>query len=196
MEGAFFSKKVKDTEIILAKGSVLDFNGDAIVNAANEGCVGGFGVDEAINKAGGFELKEARKKLGGCKTGFAKITPSFAHEKVKWIIHAVGPVYRIPFGENISEAEMQSYFSEKDIKLYSAYKECLKRAEENNIRSIGFCLLSAGVFRGQRKLDGVVEICLSSIIDNLFPSLEKVVIYAYTDEEEIALKEALTILSL
>lgn len=64
-----------------------------------------------INKAGGFQLKEARKKLGlliaihsrlfsrsgGCATGEAKYTGAFEHERVRYIIHAVGPVYRIPF---------------------------------------------------------------------------------------------------
>lgn len=63
---------------------IFDVNipGDAIVNAANEGCTGGFGVDEIINKSGGFKLKEARKLLNGCATGDAKVTPSFDHTKV------------------------------------------------------------------------------------------------------------------
>lgn len=38
------------TEICAARGSVLSFEGDAIVNAANEGCVAGFGLDEAVNR--------------------------------------------------------------------------------------------------------------------------------------------------
>lgn len=59
--------------MILAAGSILDYVGDAFVNAANEGCTGGFGVDEQVNKAGGYELKEARKLFGGCKTGDAKV---------------------------------------------------------------------------------------------------------------------------
>jgi hypothetical protein len=61
------SKEV--VRVTIAAGWVLDFCGDAIVNAANECFIGGFGVDEAVNKAGGFELKQVRRKLlGGCPT--------------------------------------------------------------------------------------------------------------------------------
>ena len=49
------------TVLTFSEGSVLEFVGDAFVNAANEGCTGGFGIDEHTNKSGGFKLKEARK---------------------------------------------------------------------------------------------------------------------------------------
>ena len=56
----------QDCVLVLSKGSVLDFKGDAFINAANEGCVGGFGLDEQVNLSGGFQLKEARKQV--CRT--------------------------------------------------------------------------------------------------------------------------------
>ena len=89
-------------------GSILAFSGDAIVNAANAGGVAGFGVDQAINRAAGdFEIKQARQQFNGIETGCAKTTSSFKHTRVRWIIHAVGPVYRERmFSAPLTEADM------------------------------------------------------------------------------------------
>src|SRR4051794_7034696 len=46
--------------IKVAAGSVIDFSGDCIVNAANTKGIGGGGVDGAINDAGGSRFIEAR----------------------------------------------------------------------------------------------------------------------------------------
>ena len=125
--------------LVLAGGSVLDFTGDAFVNAANEGCTGGFGVDEMVNQSGGAELKEARKKLGGCKTGDAKTTPSFAHTKTAWIVHAVGPVYRInshKLGFDESDPRALVHMRSLDPLLVQAYRAVVReaRADEHAAR--------------------------------------------------------------
>ena len=52
-----------DTTLHLAHNSVVKFTGDAIVNAANEGCLGGGGIDGVVNDLGGFELEDARRQL-------------------------------------------------------------------------------------------------------------------------------------
>lgn len=49
--------------VCISQGSVVDFSGDAIVNAANCGGLGGGGVDGAVNSRGGPKLKEARRQL-------------------------------------------------------------------------------------------------------------------------------------
>lgn len=171
---------------ILAAGSVIDYTGDAFVNAANEGCVGGFGVDELVNQAGGFELKNARKELNGCATGDAKITPAFAHARTRWIIHAVGPVYRASRIKKKTEAEL-------DEDLRNAYRCALRRAEEVGAETVGFCLLSCGVFRGERDLGEVIEIGMQSVVEELVADgagserrscLREVTFVAYTDEEQ------------
>ena len=94
--------------LIVSRGSVVDFSyppnpkSSAIVNAANEGCLGGGGVDGAISDAGGTNLMMDRLALpvaGGedirCPTGRAVITGPNSYGKlhVPYVIHAVGPNY-------------------------------------------------------------------------------------------------------
>ena len=187
-------------------GSVLDFVGDAFVNAANEGCVTGFGVDEWVNKSGGFKLKEARRKLGGCPTGCAKLTPSFDHTNTKYIIHAVGPVYRRknnrflvsnsnPMSGTSKEdgntdnddKTLPLVFAELDQMLYSAYVESIRIAEQHDdITTLAFCCLSAGVFLGEKSLEDVLQIAVESIAMacQSAPSLKSVHIYAFTEAEQ------------
>ena len=54
---------LKYGELVVSKGSVLDAHVSALVNAANEGCQGGGGVDGAITSAGGDLLAEKREAL-------------------------------------------------------------------------------------------------------------------------------------
>jgi hypothetical protein len=76
-------------QLILARGSVIDFVGDAMVNAANNGCVTGGALDAAVNQSGGRLLLKAREKLGGCETGRAKTIDAFGHKNTHTIIHTV-----------------------------------------------------------------------------------------------------------
>ncbi|KAH3759734.1 O-acetyl-ADP-ribose deacetylase MACROD1 [Pelomyxa schiedti] len=175
------------THVCASFGSILDFTGDAIVNAANEGCTGGFGVDEVVNRAGGFQLKEARKALGGCATGNAKITPSFEHRKVRYIIHAVGPVYRInPLSAKSpsTDDQVREFFEERDRLLAMAYRNSMQISQEHSFHSLAFSLLSAGVFRGQRPLDDIIRVGFQTVLDSCYEGLESVHMVAYSEEEQ------------
>ena len=119
--------------ITIEKTSITKLHTDAIVNAANEGLWEGGGVCGAIfREAGSAQLTEACDKIGSCKTGNAVITPGF-NLPAKYIIHAVGPVWH---GGDDGEPEL----------LYSAYKHSLLLAKENGCHSIGFPLISAGIY--------------------------------------------------
>ena len=119
--------------ISIQKIGITDLSTDAIVNAANEGLWAGGGVCGAIFRAAGHDkLQAACDTIGHCDTGSAVITPGF-DLKAKYIIYAVGPVWR---GGNDGEPQQ----------LYGAYSRSLELAVENNCHSIGFPLISAGIF--------------------------------------------------
>jgi len=176
--------------LIVSAGSVLDFEGDAIVNAANEGCITGGGVDGAITDAGGPELKEARQELPvvegsrgvRCPTGEARITIG-GSLKVPYCIHAVGPNYNVRLGTG--KASLQ----ECDELVANAYRCSLECAKDKEIQTVGFSLLSAGVFKGPQSLEKVLEMGIIGIRQGWYPGLDEVHLVAFTPMEQETLKE-------
>ena len=121
------------SRIRIQKISIIDLDTDIIVNAANEGLWAGSGVCCTIFSAAGYyELEKACTKIGHCNTGSAVITPGF-DLKAKYIVHAVGPKWS---GGQHNEPKL----------LYAAYRSSLELAMKNDCHSIGFPLLSAGIF--------------------------------------------------
>ena len=122
-----------ESTIEVRKIDITELDVDAIVNAANRYLEEGGGVCGAIfQKAGSDELREACSQIGGCETGSAVITPGF-ELKSKYVIHAVGPIWN---GGQDDEAEL----------LYSAYENSLALAKENDCHSIGFPVISSGIY--------------------------------------------------
>lgn len=163
-----------NTELIFIKGSVTNFKGESIVNAANEQCLGGGGVDGAITKAGGQKLAEHRKKLPilydsvRVPTGDARITIG-GDLNASYCIHAVGPDFRTV------ENPYQS--------LDASYISVLREAKMNQLKEIAFIPLSSGIFRGSESIKKVIQTGLEAIVNNTYNGLERVYMYGFKDEE-------------
>lgn len=169
-------EEITNSSIEIKKIGITRLCTDAIVNAANEGLREGGGVCGAIfREAGSAELTKACDAIGGCKTGNAVITPGF-DLPAKYIIHAVGPVWN---GGKQNEPKL----------LYSAYKQSLLVAKEHNCHSIGFPLISAGIFgypkdQAWRK---AIQACQDFIKNN--PEYEMKIVFAVLDDEIKAIGE-------
>ena len=151
---------------------------DAVVNAANTELLQGGGVCGYIfNDAGVAEMTEACNRIGYCNEGSAVITPGFKLP-AKYVIHAVGPRY---IDGNQGEPKL----------LYSAYKQSLLLAKENNLHSIGFPLISAGIFgypvdKAWRK---ALQACNDFINSN--PDYDIDIVFAVIDDKVKAIGEGI-----
>ncbi|MBN9390436.1 MAG: O-acetyl-ADP-ribose deacetylase [Chloroflexi bacterium] len=151
--------------IEVKQGDITKLDVDAIVNAANTSLLGGGGVDGAIHRAAGPGLLEECRKLHGCPTGQAKITGGY-RLPARHVIHAVGPVWR---GGNQHEDEL----------LAGCYRNSLRLAAENNLKTIAFPAISTGIY--SFPLDRATRIAVREVQEFLRQnsSLEKVIFVCF-----------------
>jgi len=138
--------RINQSTIELIQGDIVDQDVDAIVNAANSSLLGGGGVDGAIHRAAGPELLAECRTLGGCPTGEARMTRGY-RLKARYVIHAIGPVYR----RQAHDAEL----------LAGAYRNSLRLASENALRTIAFPAISTGIYG--YPLDQAAPIALQTV---------------------------------
>jgi len=123
--------------LTLVKGDITKYEAGAVVNAANSGLMGGSGVDGAIHRVGGprilEECKEIIAKIGRLEPGKAVMTTG-GDLPSKYVIHTVGPFW-------------QGGLHKEEEVLRSCYRECLKLAREEGLKSIAFPSISTGAYR-------------------------------------------------
>lgn len=122
-------------------GDITEEDVDCIVNAANGYLSHGGGVALAISRKGGYIIdKESSKWIkehGPVETGDVAYT-SGGNLLAKYVIHAVGPVYK---GGKRSEHEL----------LRKAVRNSLKKASELGVQSISLPAISSGIFGFPKK---------------------------------------------
>mmetsp|Transcript_15055 Transcript_15055/g.32786 ORF Transcript_15055/g.32786 Transcript_15055/m.32786 type:complete len:277 (-) Transcript_15055:71-901(-) len=211
--------------LVISSGSVVDFahrgspdskggkaTAAAIVNAANEGCLGGGGVDGAIGDAGGPALLADRMKLpvlngrgdvdddgsssgsssvssggggGGirCRTGDAVITGPGRYGTLG-VPYVIHAVgpNYMMFGNDLARG---------DAMLRGAYRSSMERAREAKLEAVAFSLISSGVFRGRHSKREVLKIGVEAIITGFDPydELREVHLCAFSAAEEELLRD-------
>lgn len=168
--------------IQIIQGDITKLKVDAIVNAANSSLMGGGGVDGAIHRAGGSvildECREIVARQGRCATGEAVIT-SGGNLPAKYVIHTVGPIWH---GGNNNEPKL----------LENTYRNSLKLALENGIKTIAFPNISTGVYGFPK--DKAVEIAIKSVMNFLSENEQiRQVYFVCFDEENYELYSKLVL---
>ena len=175
---------IENSVLELLDDDITEMQTDAIVNAANARLILGGGVAGAIKRKGGPEIQQECDKIGGTFVGGAVITTA-GNLKAKHVIHAAGP----RMGEG-----------NENEKLKNATLNSLKVADENNLKSISFPAISAGIFGFP--IERCAEIMLKTTIDYLKgqTGLEKVVFCLFGNDSyqvfENQLKQEISDLSL
>lgn len=155
-------------------GDITEQPVDVIVTAANTHLRGGGGVDGAVHRAAGPELLKACRPLAPCSPGSAVVTPAFELKPVRWVVHAVGPIYSGPTDAPV---------------LASAYASALRCAEEVEAKTVALPSISTGVYG--YPIEDAAEISVKAI-QNLRTSIAEVLLVAFDDRTATAWEAALS----
>jgi O-acetyl-ADP-ribose deacetylase (regulator of RNase III) len=129
---SYVKEEVQPVRMSLVRGSIVELDVDAIVNAANSTLQGGGGVDGAIHAAAGPSLVVESRRLAPCPTGEARITGGH-RLKARFVIHTVGPIWR---GGASGEAEL----------LARCYRSSLALATAHGVKTVAFPAISTGIY--------------------------------------------------
>lgn len=175
--------KVGNARIQLIRGDITEVEADAIVNAANSTLLGGGGVDGAIHRKGGPKILEECKLIratqwpDGLPTGKAVLT-SGGNLKAKYVIHTVGPVW---LGGFHVEAEL----------LKQAYRNSLKLAVQNGVKTIAFPSISTGAYGYPVEEASRVAVCSVKKFLEKEDKIEKVTFVLFSERDFAVYLEAL-----
>lgn len=122
-------KDFKGSILELAKGDIAEYDGDAVVNAANNHFWMGSGVAGAIKRKGGTAIEQEAMSQGPMPVGSAVIT-SGGTLKARFVIHAA-----------VMDQDLQT----DGGKIAEATRSALTLAESRKLSSIALPALGTGV---------------------------------------------------
>ena len=123
--------RVGQTDIIIERGDITEYEVDALVNAANDRLLMGAGVASAIKRKGGTIIEEDAMRQGPVEVGEVVVTTA-GNLLAGYVIHA---------------AVMGADHSSSPEVVRRATSAALRRAEEMRLQSLAFPAFGTGVGR-------------------------------------------------
>jgi O-acetyl-ADP-ribose deacetylase (regulator of RNase III) len=157
----------RTTRICVAQGDITEFQGDAIVNAANNRLILGTGVAGAIARKGGPAIQDECNAHGPVRVGQAAITGG-GDLPVRHVIHAAA------MGDE--PASRQS--------IEGSTRHSLQLADEAGVKTIAFPILASGV--AGFVLEEAARIMMASIRAYLATTetqIEEITLYGYSQAD-------------
>jgi len=164
--------------IRVEQGDISGYDGDGVVNAANNHLRMGAGVAGALSRRGGDviqrECDEHIRLHGPLEVGGAAVTGG-GDLRARWVIHAAAMGDRPPSGDTIS----------------SSTREALSLAVEKGMKSVAFPVLGSGIggFPFQEAARVMVREIRAHGEAHELP--ETVVLYGYTEAQAATLRRIL-----
>jgi O-acetyl-ADP-ribose deacetylase (regulator of RNase III) len=160
-------------------GDISTFEGDAVVNAANNHLTLGTGVAGALARRGGGAIQEECNAIlrrdGPLEVGEAAITGG-GNLRARFVIHAAA------MGDLPVTPES----------IRNATRSALELAEQHGLRSIAFPVLGTGV--GGFPFSEAARIMVEEVRDfvSTDPGIESIVFFGYTPDQAATLRRYLS----
>lgn len=127
--------QINQTQIEVVRGSVIERNADAIVNAANTGMRGGSALDGAVHGAAGPRMMEELIEVAPHGSQTAEVVVTRAYDlPQKFVFHVAGPIWKTGREQDCQD------------ELAEAYYNCLAEADVRGLESLALPSLSTGVY--------------------------------------------------